>query len=126
LIDAQGGAEVSTSKRRRDRAARCGPGAALAPDPERVDHGQEFPSGLGLSRRLKELVEAPLRWGTERGVRDLLGSAVASARFERRVVTEYFLSVDHAVDVFRRYFGPTQHASSPWTRPDLEAIVTVA
>lgn len=51
-----------------------------------------------------------MRWGTEAGVRELLGDAVADVAFERRRLVEHFLSVDHAVEVFARSFGPTVSA----------------
>jgi SAM-dependent methyltransferase len=49
----------------------------------------------------------PLRWGTEAGLRELLGGAVRDLVLERRCVVEHFLSVEHAVELFSRYFGPT-------------------
>jgi SAM-dependent methyltransferase len=52
----------------------------------------------------------PLRWGTEVGLTDLLGSAVSSLAVERRTVVQYFRSVDHGVTTFRECFGPTSRA----------------
>lgn len=57
-------------------------------------------------------VPSPLRWGTEDGIHAFFGPRLRSRRLERRIVTEYFRSVDHAVDVFRTYFGPTRRAFS--------------
>jgi SAM-dependent methyltransferase len=51
---------------------------------------------------------APTRWGSEEGVRELLGSGVQALQLQRRVATEHFRSVEHALDVFRNYFGPTR------------------
>ena len=48
----------------------------------------------------------PLRWGTEEGLRELLGGG-PDVTAERRVFSEQFLSTDHAVEVFRAHFGPT-------------------
>ena len=55
-------------------------------------------------------VESPLRWGTEDGVRELLGDGVSEIRFERRLSRQPFRSADHYIDFFRTYFGPTQMA----------------
>jgi ubiquinone/menaquinone biosynthesis C-methylase UbiE len=57
-----------------------------------------------------EGLQSPLRWGTESGLRELLGNAVTFTKLERRTVTEYFLSPDHAVSIMRDYFGPTHRA----------------
>jgi SAM-dependent methyltransferase len=53
-------------------------------------------------------LEAPTRWGSEEGVRQLLGSGVRSLKLERRAAREHFRSAEHALDVFRNYFGPTR------------------
>jgi ubiquinone/menaquinone biosynthesis C-methylase UbiE len=58
------------------------------------------------------------RWGTERGLRELLGASVSSQRLERRTVVEHFRSVDHGVNVFRSFFGPVERA---FARLDAEA-----
>ncbi len=55
-------------------------------------------------------LESPLRWGDEDGVRDLFGDAVSEIRFERRISRQPFRSVDHYIEFFRTYFGPTQTA----------------
>ena len=52
-------------------------------------------------------VQSPLRWGTEEGLEELLGSGVRSIDSERRTALQYYLSLDHAVEVFSTYFGPT-------------------
>lgn len=53
---------------------------------------------------------SPLRWGTESGVRELLGSRAQSLRTARRSVKEHFLSAEHALETFRVYFGPVRSA----------------
>jgi SAM-dependent methyltransferase len=53
-------------------------------------------------------IESPLRWGTEAGLKDLLGEGVASIETERRSNSSHFKSIDHAIDVFSTYFGPTK------------------
>lgn len=55
-------------------------------------------------------LKPPVRWGTRAGLAELFGERVTASRAESRIVTEYFHSVDHAVDVFRRFFGPTVRA----------------
>ena len=55
-------------------------------------------------------VESPLRWGTEEGLEALLGSGVRSIESERQMARQYYRSVDHAVEVFKTYFGPTIQA----------------
>lgn len=54
--------------------------------------------------------ESPLRWGTEEGLAELLGDSVRSVENHQRTALQYYRSVDHAVDVFRTYFGPTINA----------------
>jgi SAM-dependent methyltransferase len=51
-----------------------------------------------------------LRWGTEDGLRELLGSGTTTIHSERRIVTTYYRSIDHAIDIFRTYFGPMARA----------------
>ena len=53
---------------------------------------------------------SPLRWGTEQGLRELFVDRAKLARATQKTVTEYFLSVEHCVDVFRRFFGPMVRA----------------
>ena len=55
-------------------------------------------------------VESPLRWGTEEGLDVLLGLGVRSIESERRMERQYYQSIEHAVEVFKTYFGPTIQA----------------
>jgi len=55
-------------------------------------------------------VPSPLRWGTEEGLRELFGDGVSDLRIERRKSRQTFRSVDHWMDFFRTYFGPTKVA----------------
>ena len=57
-------------------------------------------------------VRPPLRWGTEVGLNELLGSGSRLIVSEQRTVLQYYRSVDHAVEVFLTYFGPAIKASS--------------
>ena len=71
-------------------------------------------------------VPSPLRWGTEEGVRELLGDGVVSIRSKPRTALQFYRSVEHAVEVFMRSFGPAiraAEASSPEAvRDDLRAV----
>lgn len=74
---------------------------------------------------------SPLRWGTEEGIKALLGEGAASLRFDRRSGYAFFRSPDHAVDVFSNFFGPTIRALSvvgeagaPALRTDLAAAIS--
>lgn len=55
-------------------------------------------------------VPSPLVWGTEEGLRELLGDGVSELRIERRRARQAFRSADHFLDFFRTYFGPTKVA----------------
>jgi ubiquinone/menaquinone biosynthesis C-methylase UbiE len=68
-------------------------------------------------------IESPLRWGTEERVRELLGDGVSEIRFERRISRQPFRSVDHYIEFFRTYFGPTQTAYER-VGPDGEQALT--
>ncbi len=90
----------------------CRPGGRIAlasPMPEGWSgdffstHGRYAPPPPGI--------DPPLRWGTGDGLRDLLGEGVLSLESEPRPALQYYRSVDHAVEVFRRSFGPTIRAA---------------
>lgn len=53
---------------------------------------------------------SPLRWGTEEGLRELLGPGARTLTSELVRVPQYYRSVGHAVEVFSTYFGPTLRA----------------
>jgi len=55
-------------------------------------------------------VQSPLRWGTTDGLDELLGEHTRSIESDRRTALQYYRSIDHAVDVFSTYFGPTIRA----------------
>lgn len=54
--------------------------------------------------------QSPLRWGTENGLTELLGADTSAIESEQRTALQYYRSVDHAVEVFSAYFGPTIRA----------------
>lgn len=52
-------------------------------------------------------VNPAFRWGTRGGLLELLGDGVQSIETSSRTNIGYFRSLDHAVEVFTTYFGPT-------------------
>lgn len=56
-------------------------------------------------------VTSPLLWGTKKRVHQLLGHGCSSIEISKQKVLQYYRSTDHAVEVFRRWFGPTIQAS---------------
>lgn len=55
-------------------------------------------------------VKSPLRWSTEEGIDALLGHGARVMESEQRTSLQYYRSVDHAVELFCTYFGPTMRA----------------
>jgi ubiquinone/menaquinone biosynthesis C-methylase UbiE len=55
-------------------------------------------------------VDSPLLWGTGEGLRRLFGDGISDLRIESRISRQPFRSVDHYIEFFRTYFGPTQMA----------------
>jgi SAM-dependent methyltransferase len=55
-------------------------------------------------------VLSPLLWGTEERLRELFGDRISELRVERRRSRQTFRSIDHWLDFFRTYFGPTKVA----------------
>lgn len=76
-----------------------------------------------------EGVPSPLRWGTEEGIDNLLGRGLADVELSRQSAFAFYRSVDHAVDLFETYFGPTiramkvvGEAGAPALRADLARV----
>jgi SAM-dependent methyltransferase len=65
-------------------------------------HAKHAPPPAGAS--------SPLRWGTETCLRDLFGTGVSMIVSRRRSAFAYYRSIDHALDLFETYFGPTIRA----------------
>ena len=55
-------------------------------------------------------LRSPLVWGTEEGVRELLGAGISSLQTTVRDVVFRFPSPEHMVEFNRTYFGPTKVA----------------
>jgi SAM-dependent methyltransferase len=76
------------------------------------------PDGFGgeFFRTVSKYVPPPpgtkpaVRWGTEQGLKELLGSGASSIRSEGRTTLHYYRSIGHALDLFRTYFGPVKRA----------------
>lgn len=68
-------------------------------------------------------VDSPLRWGTERGLRDLLGHGATSIQSEKQNVLQYYLSLEHALEVFSTWFGPTIRALEQLDEPQQDDLL---
>jgi hypothetical protein len=78
-------------------------------------------------------VSPPTRWGTEEGIRELLGAGTAELTFTTASVTQRFPSPEFFADFFLNYYGPTLKASEALTpegrrafRDDLIALATAS
>lgn len=68
-------------------------------------------------------VQSPLRWGTDEGLEELLGKGVRSIENTQQTALQYYRSVDHAVEIFSTYFGPTIRALEELGAADKERLV---
>lgn len=55
-------------------------------------------------------IDPPQRWGTDKGLHELLGAGTTSIRSEKRSNRVYHPSIEHAVETFGAYFGPSGRA----------------
>lgn len=55
-------------------------------------------------------LKSPLAWGTEPRMVELFGPSATSIQTNRKMYTFRFRSVDHWIDYFRTYYGPTNKA----------------
>ena len=51
-----------------------------------------------------------MRWGTETGLRELLGSGTSSITAQKWVTSQYYRSIDHAMEVCSTCLGPVSRA----------------
>lgn len=49
----------------------------------------------------------PVAWGTEERLRELFGDGISDLQITRQVSTQRFRSIDHFLEFFRSWFGPT-------------------
>lgn len=68
-------------------------------------------------------VQSPLRWGTDEGLEELLGAGVRSIENKQRTALQYYRSINHAVEVFSTYFGPTIRALEKLDSADQERLL---
>lgn len=52
----------------------------------------------------------PVAWGTEERLRELFGDGISDLEIDRQFLVFRFRSVDHLLEFFRTYFGPTKMA----------------
>jgi ubiquinone/menaquinone biosynthesis C-methylase UbiE len=52
-------------------------------------------------------LRSPLEWGSEQRIRDLFGAGVHSLRLQPREYVWRFVSPEHMLDYFQRWYGPT-------------------
>jgi ubiquinone/menaquinone biosynthesis C-methylase UbiE len=55
-------------------------------------------------------VKPPARWGTEQGLRELLGDGISNLQITRRFYMFRYRSAQHWLEVFRTYYGPVLKA----------------
>jgi ubiquinone/menaquinone biosynthesis C-methylase UbiE len=89
----------------------CRPGGAIGLAnwmPE--DFGQDFFGAHARHVPPPPGLTPPQRWGTDTGLQELLGAGTRSIESEKRTNRAYMRSMQHAVEEFRTYFGPTSRA----------------
>lgn len=101
----------------------CRPGGTIAlanwvPEAFGADffgaHGKHAPPPPGSP--------SPLRWGTRAGLGELIGPGARSIESERRASLAYYRSVEHAVELFETYFGPTIRAKGVVGETGVDAL----
>ncbi|MBV9174806.1 MAG: class I SAM-dependent methyltransferase [Chloroflexi bacterium] len=64
------------------------------------------------------------RWGSEGGIRDLLGSGTTALTATRRIFVWRFASAQQYLDLFRTYYGPTLKAFEALDQPGRRALAS--
>src|SRR5262245_907855 len=67
-------------------------------------------------------VPAPMLWGTEAHLHDLLGHGIASLELRERTFTFRFASAEELVAFFRRWYGPTLKAFAALEGPARDTL----
>jgi SAM-dependent methyltransferase len=67
-------------------------------------------------------LKPPFRWGTEEGLRELLGDGIGSLQSRRRSFMWRFPSARHHVEFMRSYYGPLQKAFETLDEAGQEAL----
>ncbi len=67
-------------------------------------------------------VQPPTRWGSEDGIRELLGDHSSELHFSTAAVRQRFLSPEHFADFFLTEYGPTLKASEQLPDDDKRAF----
>jgi SAM-dependent methyltransferase len=67
-------------------------------------------------------LKSPALWGTEPHIVDLFGKQAADIRSERRSFMFRYRSAAHWLDIFRKYYGPTQKAFGALDAAGQEAL----
>ncbi len=62
------------------------------------------------------------RWGTAVALDELFGEGAGEIRSEVRVVRQYYRSVDHAVELYARWFGPTARTMEMLDAPSRDRL----
>jgi SAM-dependent methyltransferase len=76
--------------------------------------GKHVPPPAGL--------KPPFRWGTEEGLRELLGGGIGSLQTRRRSLVWRFPSARHHVEFMRGYYGPLSKAFEALDEQGQEAL----
>ena len=69
-------------------------------------------------------VPPAMRWGTEEGLKELLGDRTTALSVKREVLTQYFRSAEHMVDSFAKFFGPVIRAFAALDEADRTRLRT--
>ncbi len=92
--------------------------------------GGEFFKTIRAYAPPPEGLKPPVRWGTEAGLKELLGAGVSSMAIETKEFVQHFRSMDHLLHLFESHFGPVMAARArlddkgrATLRKDLEACM---
>jgi len=69
-------------------------------------------------------VQSPLLWGTKAHLEELFGSQAAEIRIERRFFNFRYHSIEHYLQTFRDFYGPTHKAFAALDEPRQKGLAT--